>query len=204
VLLSRRRCPRQSRSGAGGWWCSQPPPRDEQGVGGLFGAPGTGGDGGQLQPLAAPLQGFCRGRSGVLESNTRPIILAAVPLWDVAFRGCFPWMLKSHRALFGGFPWLTPDPAFPAFETVRGSGLCVHREGFPVGAGGPFRLSGGDCLPLRLEALRLQPPPDQFGEGDPLLCRDSLQLLALPRGNPEVEQRSTRRGLIGRSCRHRL
>jgi hypothetical protein len=52
--------------------------------------------------------------------------------------------------------------------------VCVCSEGLPAGNWKPFRLSRGDGLPLGLETLRLQPAPDQFGEGDPLLCRDSL------------------------------
>ena len=76
-------------------------------------------------------------------------------------------------------------------------------EGFPVGAGAPFRLYGANGLTLGLEALKLQAPPDQLAHGGSMGEGHGLQLLTLAGGGPEVQQGLTG-PLIGRRCRHCL
>lgn len=70
-------------------------------------------------------------------------------------------------------------------------------------AGGPFRLYGANDLTQGLEALRLQAPPDQLRQGDPLICGQLLQLLTLAGCNPEVQQGAAGAGLFCGRCRHR-
>ena len=69
--------------------------------------------------------------------------------------------------------------------------------------GALFAFMGANGLALGLEALRLQAPPDQLRQGDPLICGQLLQLLTLAGCNPEVQQGAAGAGLFCGRCRHR-
>lgn len=69
--------------------------------------------------------------------------------------------------------------------------------------GALFAFKGANGLTLGLEALGLQAPPDQFRQGDSLICGQPLQLLTLAGGNPEVQKRTAGAGPLCGRCRHR-
>ena len=75
-------------------------------------------------------------------------------------------------------------------------GVRVDMEGLPVSAGGPFAF-----LPLGLEALQAQPPPDQIAHGDSVGDGQGPHLLEFFRSAPKGNQVVTG-PLVGGWCRH--